>query len=682
MSLSKSEMVRQSAWARVLSCLPQAASEASPRTGSSPATWPTSAFVRVEAALLRVRDVVIFAVLCLSFTASYPLAYLVRFEGAVPPDAVALALRTLPLVVVLKLAAFLGMGSHRGGWCFPTLADMITLAEAATLAAAALVATCAVGLVTPRIPYSVVVIDWAATILLLGGLRVSMRLFREHYYPMIAQSHFRRVLVIDDTSEAGLALVRGIHSKPHPDMRVVGVLDYDRSKWGRTRDGVKVLGSPDDIQRHVARLRAELVLIPTPAIPAHRIRSVVDACGALGVKVQVVPGFDSLLNGQLVVQPRDVDINDLLCREPVRLDAGPIGELFQGRVVLVTGAAGSIGSELCRQCLAFGPEALVVLDHSENGLFQLERELLEAAKGARIVPFLASVTDPRRLQAVFARHRPAVVFHAAAHKHVPMMESNPGEAVRNNVFGTRTLVDAAVRAGVEVFVMISTDKAVNPTSVMGASKRVAEMYVQALSSAAATRLVTVRFGNVLGSNGSVVPIFKDQIRRRGVVTVTHPEMTRYFMTIPEATQLVLQAGALGRGGEIFVLDMGKPVKVLDLAKDLIRLSGLTVGRDIAIDFTGLRPGEKLHEELYDRNEERLPTPHPKIFRAMHRPSETGRLLAAFERLAQAVDGCDEEAVVGLLKELVPEYRPGRRGGPGPEAGHEGRLGPLAASRNG
>jgi FlaA1/EpsC-like NDP-sugar epimerase len=637
-----------------------------------------STLVRIETALLRVRDVVVLSTLCLSFAVIYPVAYLIRFEGAVPPQALSLALATLPLVVVIKLVIFLGMGSHRGGWCYPTFSDLITLAEAATLAAATLVVVGNVPRAGLRIPYSVILMDWAATILLLGGLRGSVRLFREHYYPIIANRHFRRALVIGDASDAGLALVRAIHSKPHPDMRVVGILAYDRSKWGRTRDGVKVLGSPDDIQRHAARFRAEVVLIPTPAIPSHQIRSVVAACGALNVKVQVVPGFDSLLSGDLVVQPRDVDINDLLCREPVRLDTGPIGDWLKGQVVLVTGAAGSIGSEICRQSLTCGPKTLILLDNSENGLFLMERELLEMAKMTRIIPFIASITDARRLQTVFTRYRPSVVFHAAAHKHVPMMEANPGEAVRNNVLGTRTLVDSSVRSGVEVFVMISTDKVVNPTSVMGVSKRVAEMYVQALSSSVATRLVTVRFGNVLGSNGSVVPIFKEQIRRRGLVTVTHPEMTRYFMTIPEATQLVLQAGALGQGGEIFVLDMGKPVKVVDLARDLIRLSGLTEGREIEIVFTGLRPGEKLHEELYDRSEERLPTPHPKIFRAMHRPCAMYHLLIQFERMAQAVDESDDEVIIGLLKDLVPEYCPGCRRSQGAEVEDNGRPEELAA----
>jgi len=338
-----------------------------------------------------------------------------------------------------------------------------------------------------------------------------------------------------------------------------------------------------------------------------------------------------------------------------------VGRFLQDRVVLVTGAAGSIGSEICRQALTHRPGRLVLVDFNENGLFFVERELRARAGGVELVPVIANITDPQRIRAVFEQHRPAVVFHAAAHKHVPMMESNPGEAVKNNVFGTRVLVDEAVRAGAEAFVMISTDKAVHATSVMGACKRLAEMYVQARSAGAPTRLVTVRFGNVLGSAGSVVPIFKEQIRRGGPVTVTHPEMTRYFMTIPEATQLVLEAGALGHGGEIFVLNMGEPVRVIDLARDMIRLSGLTEGREIEITFTGLRPGEKLYEELYDDGEKPLPTPHPKIFSARHRACELSAIDVELERLARTVHLTPAE-VIAALQSAVPDYRPASRPG--------------------
>ncbi len=379
-----------------------------------------------------------------------------------------------------------------------------------------------------------------------------------------------------------------------------------------------------------------------------------NACRRAGLKAQVVPGFDALLSGNLVVRPRDVDLDDLLGRAPVRMERPGILELVEGRVVVVTGAGGSIGSEICRQVLELRPARLVLLDHSENGLFYLERELASCSGETELTPCIAGINDAARLRSVFAAYRPDVVFHAAAHKHVPLVEANPGEAVKNNILGTRTLADETIRCGAGAFVLISTDKAVNPTSVMGACKRLAEGYVKSLAGKSATRMIAVRFGNVLGSSGSVVPIFQQQIGRGGPVTVTHPEMTRYFMTIPEAAGLVLQAAALGRGGEIFVLDMGEPVRVLDLAHDMIRLSG----QAIEIVFTGLRPGEKLTEELSDTTEDLLPTTHPKIRTLRHRSSSFRRLLAGLERLEAVADLSDDD-VIETLRAVLPCYRPGR-----------------------
>ncbi|MDB5352374.1 MAG: putative nucleoside-diphosphate sugar epimerase [Planctomycetota bacterium] len=596
----------------------------------------------------------------LAFAAIYLLAHVVRFDGAVPPALWEAAMASLPLIVGLKVAAFLARGCERGWWRSASFADLTSLGEAVTLGSLAVVLAGALAGGNWLAPRSILFIDWAGTLLALCGARGAARLLRDYFRPLFAAQRLRRVLVVG-TGEAVEAVVRQVGVRPELGLKVVGLLDPDRATHGRTLAGVRVLGAPGDLARIAALRGVEAVLIPTPAVPAREVRALLLACDAAGLKAKIVPGFDAILSGALVAQPRDVDIQDLLCRAPVQLDGEAIGSYLEGLVVLVTGASGSIGSEICRQVLAFRPARLILLDHSENGLFYLERDLRPlAAEATEIVPRTASITDVARIRSLFSRYRPDVVFHAAAHKHVPMMESNPGEAVKNNVFGTRTVVDEAIRAGVEAFVMISTDKAVNPTSVMGACKRLAEIYVQSLADRSSTRLVTVRFGNVLGSAGSVVPIFREQIRKGGPLTVTHPDMTRFFMTIPEAAQLVLQAGALGKGGEIFVLDMGEPVRVLDLARDMIRLSGQDEGRDVEIVFTGMRPGEKLYEELYDDGEELLATAHPKIRVAQHRPCSPKWLLAGFERLAAAVEEpCDR--VVAILRDLVPGYRPGKAG---------------------
>ena len=383
-----------------------------------------------------------------------------------------------------------------------------------------------------------------------------------------------------------------------------------------------------------------------------------DECTDAGAEVKVIPAIDELLgekNGeQKHVRLRSVEIKDLLRREPIRLDDTAVARLVAGRTVMVTGAGGSIGSEICRQVLRYHPARLLLVERGENSLFLVEQEFARLDPRPPFEPLIADIADEDRIDQIMADYKPAVIFHAAAHKHVPMMEWNPAEAIKNNCLGTRTLARLADKHGVAAFVSISTDKAVHPTSVMGCSKLIAERYVQALSKESQTKFIVVRFGNVLASNGSVVPIFQDQIRRGGPITVTHPDIERYFMMIPEASQLVLQAGAMGEGGEIFVLDMGESVKIVDLAHDLIALSGLA-DEDIDIEFTGLRPGEKLFEELYFDDESRLPTPHPKVFCAMHRPAELAEIEGVLEELREVLDDPADE-VRRRLRKLVPEYR--------------------------
>ena len=609
--------------------------------------------------MLRARAALVLMAYTLGFALVYLGVHEIRHDGAVPPATASLTLTLLPLVLSVKLLAVVVMSCHRGWWRYATFADLVNLVQATTIGSLALALV--LGLLGPAapVPLSILVMDWAGVLLVVCGCRAGTRLVHEvarTWFPRRNQPR-QRVLVVG-AREAGEALVCRLRVTSRLGMRAVGFLDDDPQTHGRMLAGLPVLGAPADVQRIAQRHQVSTVLVPGSVLPARTIRALVGECQAAGVKVQVVPGFDALISGGLTVQPRDVDLHDLLCRPPVELDTLSVKSFLEGRVVLVTGASGSIGSEVCRQVLAYHPARLVVLDHNENGLFYLERELLALQSTTEVIPFVANITDAGRLRTAFAQYRPDVVLHAAAHKHVPMMEANPGEAVKNNVFGTRTLVEEALRFNVEAVVMISTDKAVNPSSVMGASKRLAEMVVQSLAGLTTTRLITVRFGNVLGSTGSVVPIFKEQIRKGGPVTVTHPDMTRFFMTIPEAAQLVLQAGAFGTSGDIFVLDMGEPVKVVDLARDLIRLSGLEEGREIDLVFTGLRPGEKLFEELYNDAETRLPTPHAKIFRARHRQTSSETLWEALNRLAATVDGAAEE-IIAALQAAIPEYHPNR-----------------------
>ena len=402
-----------------------------------------------------------------------------------------------------------------------------------------------------------------------------------------------------------------------------------------------------------------------------QIRRIVELCRPTGVKLRTLPAVDKLIDGRVTMQQlAEVAIEDLLGREAVTLDMERIGEFIRNRTVLVTGAGGSIGSELCRQIARFAPKSLILVEQAENNLFEVHRSLVGEFKSLTMMPYVADICDSRRIEQIFDTERPAVVFHAAAHKHVPMMEANPGEAIKNNVFGTKKVADMADRFGVEKFVMVSTDKAVNPTSVMGASKRIAEIYIQMLSERSKTHFTAVRFGNVLGSAGSVIPIFKQQIARGGPVTVTHPEMRRYFMTIPEACQLILQAGTMGTGGEIFILDMGEPVLIVDLARDLIRLSGYRPDDEIPITFSGMRPGEKLFEELAFDAEKAEKTRHPKIFVGLLRTTPYEEVTSGLARLHALTDGAAPELIRATLNILVPEYAPSASLVPPPERKRE------------
>lgn len=584
----------------------------------------------------------------------------------------------LPLTLAVKLAIFGRLGLFRDSWRYVGLRDLFSITKASHLSIfgclVCVFVAAGMGWYPPDdsdrvtwIPNQVYLLDWVFTIATISAARIGYRFYYEELRPLSAVAQVRLLIVgAGDTADS---ILREIIRTSEERYRVVGFLDDDVSKHGARIRGLEVLDSTEQIRQVCEKYDVEEVLIALPSSPQRKIRHLIGLCQGMNLRFRTVPAVSDLIEGKVQVsQIRPVDIEDLLGRDPVTLDTEAIGNYLQDRVIMVTGAGGSIGSEMCRQIARFKPRRLLLVERMENALFEINRELERSFPELKRVPLVADIADRQRILEILRREKPTAIFHAAAHKHVPMMEWNPGEAIKNNVIGTRTLADAALEAGIAKFVMISTDKAVNPTSVMGCTKRVAEMYVQQLREhhPGATDFVTVRFGNVLGSSGSVVPIFKEQIARGGPVTVTHPAMTRYFMTIPEASQLVLQAGAMGKGGEIFLLDMGEPVKIVQLAMDLITLSGLRPHEDIEIQFSGIRPGEKLFEELSITGEDVARTAHPKIGIIKKRPEDFEKVCAGIQQLvAMANTGVPDE-IRAALKSIVPEYTPSIPGPAKPE----------------
>jgi FlaA1/EpsC-like NDP-sugar epimerase len=572
----------------------------------------------------------------------------------------------LMFVLTVKLPVFGLFKQYRSWWRYVGISDLIGIFRA-TLVSTLIIVTVwfAIALQVPAIrrvlPPSLVVIsqgifvaDLFGTMLLPAALRIMIRLYYEEFRTVEGRL-LKRFLIVG-AGNAGEALLREIHRMPVAEYNVIGFIDDDPLKQGIRIHGVPVLGTVERLPKICEARNIEEIAVAMPSATHAQLRRVIQVCEGTKIRFRTVPSITDIASGKLrVSQIRDVDINDLLGREAVRLDLDLIETFLKDKTIVVTGAGGSIGSEMCRQICQFAPGRLLLIEQAENPLFYIERELTKGFPNVTVRPLVCNITDESRVEEVFEHFRPDVVIHAAAHKHVPLMELNPGEAIKNNIWGTRIVADAADRFGSSHFVMISTDKAVNPTSFMGSSKRIAEMYIQDLARTSKTQFVTVRFGNVLGSEGSVVPIFKKQIAEGGPVTVTHPEMKRYFMTIREASQLVLQAATMGKGGEIFVLDMGDPVKIVDLAKELITLSGFRPGQDIEIVFMGLRPGEKLFEELRIEGEGMQRTGHPKISVWRNIPMDRTRLRGAIDELIALAGGQDSVSIAAKIKELVPEY---------------------------
>ncbi|MBW6508321.1 MAG: polysaccharide biosynthesis protein [Desulfuromonadales bacterium] len=612
----------------------------------------------------RYRLVITFVLTALIIMASLLLAYTVRFDLTIPSLYHGRIAELIPAVVVIKLTTFWFFGAFRGWWRYVSMPDLVQIVKANLLGSLIFVVYAVLVYRLNLIPRSVLVLDGIFCFLMVGGVRFATRIIRESYRPWRQAKnsdqtkHQTKQVLVVGAGDAGQMIVREIRQNQELNIDLVGFVDDDPAKRYAHFQGLKVLGNQGDLEHLLGRHLIDEIIIAIPSATGREIRSIVNRCQKYQCQFKVLPGVGELIDGRVTVQQiRQIDLNDLLGREPISLDCKNIQNYIEGKRVLVTGAGGSIGSEICRQVMRFNPAKLILFENGETPLFMIEQELAKAHQHVPIVPVIGDVRNRSRVNVIFDQQQPQVVFHAAAYKHVPLMEANPAEAVNNNVQGTVLLADASDYYGVEKFVMVSTDKAVRPTNVMGTTKRIAEMYVQSLNNRSKTRFVTTRFGNVLGSNGSVIPTFQQQIEAGGPVTVTHPEVTRFFMTIPEATQLVLQAGSMGQGGEIYLFDMGEPVKITTLAEEMIRLSGLVPYEDVDIVYVGLRPGEKLYEELLLDDEGVLPTPHRKICIAQSVTPPHQQLVEQIAALVASAKILDFKAVGVGLKQLVPEYSP-------------------------
>ena len=606
------------------------------------------------------RKLVILTTQATIVIAAFNIAILLRHDGSYPAAYISSMVTIIVPLVLIKLFIFNIMHLHSGWWRYVSIHDLVLLVKANIMGSLLFVFYLHY---TPantsyNISTSLIILDGLLCFLIMSGSRVAVRLGREYFtatHKEVYGNGTEKVLIVG-AGAAGQSLAREITQNPHLKWKVVGFVDKDANRAKKWFQGIPVLATIDDLKKILPIKSISHVLLADPSLCQKELRRIVKLCNENSVKSKILPNVESILNGDVSIHHvRDVKLEDLLGRPPITLETSRIEKYLHGKTVLVTGAAGSIGSEICRQVSQYGVKNVILFDSAETPLFNIERELFAKFPNIRFITQLSDVRDNWQVEHVFKMYHPEVVFHAAAYKHVPMSEKNPLTVIDNNVLGTRILAYTASRYQVQNFVMISTDKAVNPTNVMGASKRAAEVYVQALAKTSQTKMVTVRFGNVLGSNGSVVPIFQEQISKGGPVTVTHPEVTRYFMTIPEAVQLVLQSGSMGEGGEIFVLDMGEQIKITQLAEELIRLSGMVPYEDIDIVFTGLRPGEKLHEELLHEKEGILPTNHEKIQVALARQYNYAALEKMLDDLSIACCSVNMNQALFILTNLVPEF---------------------------
>ena len=581
------------------------------------------------------------------------ISLLIRFDGYITSHYLHQMIDALPIMVISYIVMLLSMHLYTRIWRYAGMREMVAVLIATTLGAGLFYTGMYV--FDKSLPRSIYLISWILSTGVIGIGRMVLHYIAMQYGGKQSTDADMVNTLIIGAGDAGATIAREIERYHKRSRKVIGFIDDDESKFNRLMGGVRILGNRHDIPSIVKENKVKEIIIAMPSVTRNEIRNIMEICSPLKCKVNTLPGMYQLLDDEVLVSHlHPVSIEDLLERDEVRLDMDIVEHYIRDKVVLVTGAGGSIGSEICRQIMRVGPKQLLLLGHGENSIYLINQELKNIYKDGPIIPIIADIRDKQQLDQIFTQYNPQVVFHAAAHKHVPLMEIQPMAAVLNNIYGTRNVADVAGRHGVERFVMISTDKAVNPTSVMGATKRVAEKVIISMNDTYDTKYITVRFGNVLGSRGSVIPLFKKQIEAGGPVTVTDPEMTRYFMTIPEASQLVLQAGAMGKGGEVFLLDMGEPVKIIDLARNMIRLSGLEPDKDIYIKITGLRPGEKKYEELLTSEEGTNRTNHTKIFEA---PLDTVDRDWLIDKIA-TFDSCETDMdVIGVLQDIIPTYTP-------------------------
>jgi FlaA1/EpsC-like NDP-sugar epimerase len=610
----------------------------------------------MASSFLKYRGIVIAlaqaSLLILAYYFSFLLRFDFRFQGL---GYRTIILQTIPILLIVKLTVFYYFRLFSGWWKYSGMNDLLDIIKAALISSPLFYLAVYFIYGVGGYPRSTFLIDTLLTILLIGGARFVVRAYSEQ-----ARSTTTGVnTLIVGAGRAGNLIVREIKSNAALGYNPVGFVDDNPSKKGISMQGVKVLGTTDRLPELIEKFEVSRILIAIPSAHGEEVQHIIDKCRESKVEFQILPPMADMINSSVSVkQVRTLKIEDLLARDPVRLDLDEIGEKLTGKTIMVTGAGGSIGSEIVRQVAKFKPAKLVLFERSESDLHRIDIELAASAPELNYLPVIGDILDTLRLKEVFIEHQPQVIFHAAAYKHVPMMEKNCFQAISNNVIGTYNLAMLADQFKVEDFVMISTDKAVRPTNIMGATKRVSELLILGLQNHS-TKFVSVRFGNVLGSNGSVIPLFREQIENRKPVTVTHPDAVRYFMTIPEASQLVLQASTMGQGGEIFVLDMGKPVKIVDLARNLIRLSGLEPDRDIPVIFTGLRPGEKMYEEIMLDGEGMKATPHHKIHVLDGGKISFAQVQTWVDDLGEIVEKKDVAGLVAKLLEIVPEYTPSK-----------------------